>query len=118
MNNTCGQSGSYATKYTSIYGYCGYSIVSSPNPASDVINFLIKEPVLEADTVQNLTVSSDNDLVNYRIVISDKSGMVYKIFNTSTNSFSLPIQNLRKGDYIVTASKGNIKFSSQFIVNR
>jgi lysyl endopeptidase len=35
VNNTCGQSGSYYTKYTSITGFCGFSALSVyPNPVS------------------------------------------------------------------------------------
>jgi len=118
VNNDCGQGGSYAFKYTTVYGNCGYSLSISPNPASDIINILIKEPPLEADTVPSLTTSSNNDIDNYKIIITDKSGIVYSTFMISTNSFSVPIQNLKKGNYIITANKVNIQFSSQFVVNR
>jgi len=118
VNNDCGQGGSYAFKYTTIYGYCGYSLIISPNPASDIINILIKEPSLDADTIPNQIVSSINDITNYKITITDKSGIVYSTFTTSTNSFSVPIQNLKKGNYIITANNGKIQFSSQFVVNR
>ncbi len=118
VNNECGQGGSYAFKYTTVYGYCGYSLIISPNPASDIINILIKEPPPEEDTIPKLTLSSNNNIENYNIIITDKSGVVYLSFKTSTILFSVPIQNLKRGNYIVTASKGNIQFSTQLIVNR
>jgi len=43
VNNNCGPCGSYATKYTSVYGSCGYSFLIYPNPASDELTVELTE---------------------------------------------------------------------------
>ena len=119
VNNTCGQSGSYATKYTSVYGSCGYSLIISPNPASDVVNVTIQEPQL-SETDSTATMLSSEGLSNksavYKFIIADNMGVVYSSFNKNSKSFTLSVQNLKNGNYILIATDGVNKFSAHLIV--
>lgn len=119
VNNSCGQSGSYATKYTSVYGSCGYSLIISPNPASDVVNVTIQEPQLsEADSTATIlsSASLSNKPPVYNFTITDNMGIVYSSFNKNSKSFTLSVQNLKNGNYILVGTDGVNKFSTPLIV--
>jgi PKD-like domain/Secretion system C-terminal sorting domain len=121
VNNSCGQCGSYATKYTSVYGYCGYSLIIYPNPATDIINVTIKEPELSSSDVASSDEILSNDILKMnmdklKVTISDNLGKVYKNLSKNSKSFEIPINDLNKGNYIVTVSDGSIAISAALIV--
>lgn len=118
VNNDCGQSGSYDTQYTSVFGFCGYSIKITPNPATDFINISIEEPEISiSDSIPNLlSYNNEKDATEFIIMVSDRSGKVYNEFIASEKTFNFSVQHLMQGNYIITASKGKIKISSQFVV--
>jgi len=119
VNNDCGQCGSYDTQYTSVYGFCGYSMLITPNPATDLINITIKEPEIPvSDSIPNLiSIDEGKEISEYKIMIIDRFGRVYNEFLTSEKSFDFSVRHLKQGNYLITASKGEIKFSTQVIVN-
>jgi hypothetical protein len=117
VNNTCGQSGSYAYKYTSVSG-C-YSLSIYPNPGSDEVTVTILESQAEgvdstATVLNNANLS--NKPLNYNFIVTDNMGVVYSTFNKKSKSFTLSVQNLKNGNYILIGTDGVTKFSSPLIV--
>jgi hypothetical protein len=121
VSNKCGQSGSYAYKYTSVR--CGYSLIVSPNPASEIVNISIIEPqsitpdsLLSYNMVSSTKNSLPNQNITYNVDIMDNMGILY--FNTKVHSklFTIPIQGLRNGNYLIIVSDGVNKFSTQLVV--
>jgi hypothetical protein len=124
VNNVCGQSGSYAMKYTTVYGSCGYSMSISPNPALNTVNVTITEEVIAQSTSSETSTTDlaankpfSDKPVSYKVSIMDKMGVTY--FNTtkSSKSFTLPVQNLRNGNYIIVVSDGTNTITSQLMVS-
>lgn len=120
VNNNCGQSGSYAIKYTSVYGSCGYSLIISPNPASDVVNVTIQEPLLsEVDSINTslINTSLSNKPLTFKFIIIDNMGVVHSTFEKDSKSFTFSVQNLKNGNYILIGTDGTDKFSAALIVS-
>jgi hypothetical protein len=124
VNNACGQSGSYASKYTSVSGSCGYSLVVSPNPATNVISVTIPDETVASSDV----LSSEMDIpttiittidkpVAYQITVMDNMGVAYLKTTKYSKSFTLPVQNLRNGNYQIIITDGINKFTSQLVVS-
>lgn len=115
VNNECGQSGSYSTMYTSIYG-C-YSLTVSPNPGSNEVTVTIQEPQTDVtgSSVLNATNLS-NEPVTYSFIVTDNMGVVYNTFKKKSKSFKLSVQNLKNGNYNLTGTDGVNKFSTSLIV--
>lgn len=123
VNNTCGQSGSYASKYTSVYGSCLLSLTVSPNPASQEITITIPEEQTEnnnSDSGITEQIAQTSTLINepkvYKTSIMDNTGNVYVRNNQNSKSFSIPIQNLKNGNYIITVIEGENIYTSPLIV--
>lgn len=115
VNNECGQSGSYATLYTSIYG-C-YSLIVSPNPGSDEVTVTIQEPQTDETGSSQLNSTSLNNVTAvYSFVVTDNMGVVYNTFKKKSKSFKLSVQNLKNGNYNLTGTDGVHKFSTSLIV--
>jgi hypothetical protein len=117
VNNTCGQSGSYATKYTNVYG-C-YSLSIYPNPGSDEVAVTILEHQSEvADSTGSILNSTNLNYkpLSYNFIITDNMGVVYSTFNKKSKSFTLSVQNLKDGNYILVGTDGVFTFSSPLIV--
>jgi hypothetical protein len=117
VNNTCGQSGSYATKYTTVSG-C-YSLTIFPNPGSNEVTVTIQEYQTDmADSTAVLLSSANlsNNPVVYNFIISDNMGVVYSTFSKKSKSFTLSVQNLKNGNYILIGTDGVTKFSTPLVV--
>ena len=117
VNNTCGQSGSYAYKYTSVSG-C-YSLSIYPNPGSDEVTVTILESQAEvADSTATILNNANlsNKPISYNFIVTDNMGVVYSTFNKNLKSFTLSVQNLKNGNYILIGTDGVNKFSSILIV--
>ena len=117
VNNTCGQSGSYATKYTSVYG-C-FSLIVIPNPASDLVNITISEPqsiISDTSATMNSVSNPSEESIVYNITITDDMGVVHYRTNKYSNSFTINVQALKNGNYIITADDGVNKFTSQLVI--
>ncbi len=123
VNNTCGQSGSYAIKFTSVTGYCGNSLYVSPNPASNIINVTItNEEVSTVDSTGIISsipissISTNENTIAFKVTIMDNMGVVYYSVTEYSKSFTLPIQNLRNGNYIITVNDGVNIYTSPLVV--
>lgn len=116
VDNICGQTGSYATHYTAVDGYWGYSLLLSPNPASDIVNATIikaeEESVTYAnDTVFTSKVEADTPIKSFKVSITDKMGVVYFSETGYDKKFSIPVRNLKNGSYIVIVDAGKFKLT-------
>lgn len=107
VDNTCGQSGSYYTLYTDVFGFCDYLLSISPNPASDIVNITIVEP----ESAKSLMSP-----VNFNVSITDKTGVQHYNKKQSSKAFSIPVQNLKDGTYIITVIYGKLRLSGNLIV--
>jgi len=117
VNNECGQSGSYAYKYTSIYGYCGYGFSYYPSPASNEITITINEPET-IDKVDNELIANvlSEDEITYTIRIYNRLGSLVSTSFRKGKSFNIPLHNLRDGTYIVEVSDGKNSYREQLII--
>jgi PKD-like domain/Pregnancy-associated plasma protein-A len=121
VNNTCGQSGSYAYKYTMVN--CGYSLIVTPNPASN--NVIVTIP--EVQTNSNDTTSSLNSyssinaietdkVIFYKVSIIDKLGIIYYSVNKFDKSFTISVSDLKNGNYIIIVDDGVKRYTSPLLV--
>jgi len=123
VNNTCGQSGSYATKYTSVYGSCFLKLLVSPNPASQEVTVTIPDNYSEStlddgatnQVVQTVENTSSKPIV-YKVTVMDSSGNVYISVTKNSKSFTIPIQNLKNGNYVITVIEGGNIYTSPLII--
>lgn len=96
--NTCGYT-AWAGKNMAIMN-CGYFLMY-PNPASDNVTISLKES------------SSDNNISDtkkpsvFRVQIIDNSGKSYYSATKSGDSFTIPVSNLKDGNYYVNIVYGN-----------
>jgi len=69
-----------------------------PNPASDYLTITLNVP----DTDKDFEIPSD-----LRIQIIDNAGIICYSVNKSGDSFTVPVNNLKDGNYIVSIRFGN-----------
>jgi hypothetical protein len=115
VNNNCGPSGSYDTQYVNVFGYCGYSLSLSPNPAFNEVTVTINEPERELNEVNNAPINLD--ILTSNIIITDRVGIVYGTFQKKSRTFTVSVENLKNGNYILTVVIGNFRISAPFIVS-
>jgi len=97
VNNTCGQSGSNATKYTSVYGSCGYSLSIYPNPASSELNIFF-ESIDSTDLTAN---NGQKFEFEYEIKIYNLyQELIYSV-KTSNKTYKISISEFPDGSYIL-----------------
>jgi hypothetical protein len=98
VNNTCGQSGSYYTKYTSVTGYCGYSSpLVYPNPAENELNISFADTTsTDAPAMRNQEFESP-----YEVKLFNENQEL--IYSTQTKSpvVTIPVSNLPGGFYFL-----------------
>lgn len=96
VNNTCGQSGSYATKYTSVTGFCGFSAFSVyPNPASSELTISFVDT-----TATDVMVSNGQELESqYEVKIYNQYQELIYLTRTSKSTLTIPISNFPNGSY-------------------
>lgn len=111
--NSCGV-GNYAV--TSIYIRVCTSFMLSPNPASETVT-LTKTISGSTDTFSSTAIYDDAATV-YTIRIIDYYGSLQYSAKKSGESFSIPIRNLKNGNYIVQVINGTDITNLQLIVKR
>jgi uncharacterized protein YcfL len=67
-----------------------------------------------ASVLNNTNLS--NKPLSYNFIVTDNMGVVYSTFNKKSKSFTLSVQNLKNGNYILIGTDGVVKFSSPLIV--
>ncbi len=106
VNNPCGISGSYATKYTYVSG-CGYRFNASPNPADAELTITYNETTEEKEAASyRETFSTD-----IQVALIDLKQVKRHVEKTSKKKFSIPTKHLEKGIYIlhIVTSEGEEK---------
>ena len=113
--NTCGTGSSYSFYITKKTYGCSksFSITLYPNPASDYVTISIDDQSEEYME----TKSNDGKLNNFTIKIYNSQSYLVSTLKRSGQSFEIPIQELKKGTYIVEVSDGINSCSEQLIVN-
>lgn len=85
----------------------------SPNPASETVTVTLQKSSISSSS----NVSSSEDAVaKYNVSIIDIYGELYYSSTKSGASFTLPVNNLKNGNYIVRITKGKQTTNKQLIV--
>jgi V8-like Glu-specific endopeptidase len=118
--NTCGASSPYY--YPISVGSKSYLSVS-PNPATDNVQVSIIKPqntLSASDTTSitpNLITTSGQDLeTTYTIKIYNSLGTLFYSTKKSGDTFTIPVNNLQNGTYIIEANDGKQSYTQQLIV--
>jgi lysyl endopeptidase len=117
--NACG-TGSPFTSYL-VVTPCGYYRFSlSPNPASDNVK-LTKTFVQDTTTLAKTTLSSfresnSSDAIVYTVKIYNSSGTLFYSTKKSGDEFSIPVNYLKDGTYIVEVTDGKQSYRQQLII--
>jgi bacillolysin len=117
ITNSCGTSGySGITVYP---GSCPHNLILSPNPASDVVNVNVipsQSQVSDSSITMSSVQSANTSKIVYKVTITDLMGTSYYNATKNTDSFTLPVQSLPNGNYIITVDDGVNKGSAQLVV--
>ena len=123
VNNSCGQGGSYANQYTTVFGSCLLSLNISPNPASNEVRISIPESVNTnaiIDTcINSISVSNTYAIEkpsHYRVTVMDKNGVLFSDYTQYSSSFTISTQELKNGNYIIKVTDGINTYTSILIV--
>jgi hypothetical protein len=118
--NICGTSSSY---YYPIYVGSRSYLSVSPNPATDNVQVSIIKPqntLSASDTTSitpNLITINDQDIVTtYTIKIYNSLGTLFYSTKKSGDTFTIPVNNLQNGTYIIEANDGKQSYTQQLIV--
>jgi hypothetical protein len=118
--NTCGTSSSY---YYPIYVGSRSYLSVSPNPATDNVQVSIIKPqnTLSASDTTSITpkpvTTSGQDLeTTYTIKIYNSFGTIFYSAKKSGDTFTIPVNNLQNGTYIIEANDGKQSCTQQLIV--
>ena len=111
--NTCGL-GDYSVWNISIYdGGEEYSLF--PNPASEVLTVTVKRFTSTANGFIDKLVDNEINII-YTIRIFDFYGNLQLSTTRSGSSFTLPISNLKDGNYIVQIANGKKSSNLQLVI--
>ena len=107
-NNGCGP-GNYA--YTYFYAY-DYDFPLSPNPATNEVEVMVNDGIAE-----NLKSGNpEND--EYTVTITDVNGITKSKKKYKGKQFTIPIQNLKDGNYFVNLSNDKMNKAKQLVIKR
>jgi hypothetical protein len=114
VNNICGPSGSYASKYTSVS--C-YKLILSPNPTSDLLNVKIvkEQSINDVDSLNNIETPITDNNSPYLVTIQDKMGTIYYTSKEFSENFTIPVSQLKNGNYIIIVQFNGFIITSPFI---
>ena len=95
----------------------------SPNPASDNVQASIIKPqnTLSASDITSITpklvtISSQDLVTTYTIKIYNPFGTLIYSTRKSGDTFTIPVNNIKNGTYIIEANDGKQSFSQQLII--
>lgn len=119
-SNACGTTSEYQALNVSSGGEYEYALY--PNPASGqvTVNISNKDSQGTAQNAAKLTTAatgtSSGSPVTYTVRVIDVSGVVYYTSRKTGNSFTIPVNNLKTGNYIVELSDGKTLSSKPLLV--
>lgn len=100
VNNGCGQSGSYATKFTAVYGYCGYSALTIyPNPTSNEVTVSFIGEATSLIATDEVLLESE-----YELKLVDKNQKVFFEGISRNAVFKIPTDGFPSGIYLLNIS--------------
>ena len=122
--NACGTTSQYQALNVVSGGDYVYSL--SPNPASNQVTVSITKnglagaagassQAMSAAPVSGATPSGTP--VTYNVRVLDLSGMVYYNSKQTGNNFTIPVSNLKSGNYVVVISDGKTVSSKPLLVS-
>lgn len=121
-SNSCG---SYSRTYMFTTTDLAPQIVVTPNPASDNVQVTIVKSeniMATSDTISNipqiLKAGSQNVITNYVINIYNSFGTLFYSTKKSGDTFTVPVNNLKDGTYMVEVNDGKQSYRKQLIVKR
>lgn len=115
VNNTCGQSGSYATKYTSVTGFCGFSAFSVyPNPASSKLTISFVDTT-ETDV---MTISEQEFESPYEVKIYNQYQELIYSTQTRRHRLTISISNFPIGPYYLNVLSKEGVIQRKIFVNK
>lgn len=119
VNNTCGSSGSYATRFTSVSGYCGYSLITSPNPASSQLELTLTKPDQELANSSELELSARNvEQPESQIVLYNlKQEAVFRGSSKSMKT-TIPLTGIPKGVYVLKVAIADQVLEKQILIEK
>jgi hypothetical protein len=129
-SNACG-----SKRYSqSIYVTPGWYFSLSPNPASSIVTVTMlkgnqsdaNQPVtgnaLTENTTQIITTTAPEEQTNvpvtYTVKIVNSFGSLFYSSKKTGDSFTIPVGNLGKGNYLVQISDGKTVSSQTLIISR
>jgi hypothetical protein len=117
ITNTCGASG-----YSGITVYPGYNCGGYyslfPNPASDIVNIEIDESSPSIIVNRNISDLKAETLNIYTIRVYNNQGTLVTTVTRTGLSFSIPVNNLNGGNYVVEINNGKYAYRQQLIIKR
>ena len=117
--NSCGTSTNanfYLSKKT--YG-CSLGITLYPNPASVNVTIAINnnhDMIEISDTSNSIAITNDIESTTYTIRVLDSQGILLSTFIRSGTSFTIPLDNLHDGIYIIEATDNKNSCQEQLII--
>ena len=99
--------------------YASNSLMISPNPASTTINVTIVKgnTITASDSTSSLAEAAiADDQTRYTVSIFNSFGTQFLSIQKNSNPFSLQVDNLKNGMYIVVVSDGKYEYSRQLVV--
>lgn len=101
---------------------CEYLVIT-PNPGTDNVQVTISSPASRTSTsvssANMSSVSSTSDVIpTYTVRIFDSFGLLYGTFTKTDDSFTVPVNNLKEGTYIVTVGNTIKNYSGKLIIKR
>jgi hypothetical protein len=117
--NACG-TGSPFTSYI-VVTPCGYYRFSlSPNPASDNVKltktFVQDTTALAKAALSALSESNNSDAIVYTVKIYNSTGTLFYSTKKSGDEFTLPVNYLKDGTYIIEVTDGKQSYRQPLII--
>jgi Secretion system C-terminal sorting domain len=116
-NNACGSTSNYqALNVTS----GGYSYALFPNPANSQVTVNVtgspNTASGETKSAEPAVASLSTSPVTYTIRVIDVSGVVHYTSRKTGNNFTIPVSNLKAGNYLVELSDGRTVSSKPLVI--
>lgn len=117
--NTCGTGSTY---YYPIFVTSRNSLSVSPNPATDnlQVSIMKSQNTSISDTTsvrsQLIATASQDIATTYTVKIYNSFGTLFYSTKRSGDTFTVPVNNLKDGTYIIEANDGKNSYTQQIIV--
>lgn len=96
----------------------------TPNPGSNEVLLTLSSQVSLISSVESSgtantasSIATDSQTV-YTVRIFDNYGILYSTFTKTSDSFTIPVNNLKEGNYIVTVSNNVKNYSGKLMIKR